>query len=211
MAPPRVVMGLITSHIIPQSQLLLTTLSVCPPRMIIHCGEFTARWLPFIVKDVSYLWYVQAGLEEEIVFALLQTVYPRHEIRSAFANGLVVRGWVYMEATMNNHLQQLLRITPGILRNHYGICIQLIPFNEGMELLKMHSKDPLESGKWVQVRRGHYKGDVGYILSVAASEVHLLLIPRVAPDASRSKKKRRTTLELFNHETDEMLAAEVDV
>src|SRR6266498_1814349 len=104
---------------------------------------------------------------------------------------------------MNDHLQRLLRLTPGILRNHCGIHIQLIPFNERLELLKMcHFKDPPELGKWVQVRRGAYKGDVGYVLSVAASEVHLLLIPHLAPDAPCSKKKRRTTLKLFNHETD---------
>jgi transcription elongation factor len=144
-------------------------------------------------------------MEEEIVFLLLQMAYPRHEIRSAFANGSA-RGWVYVEATMNNHLRRLLRLTPGILCNHCGICSQHIPFNEGLALLKMcRLKDPPELGKWVQVRRGTYKGDVGYVLSVAASEVHLLLIPRLAPDASHSKRKRsqpRITPKLFNHETD---------
>ena len=144
-------------------------------------------------------------MEEEIVFLLLQMAYPRHEIRSAFTNGSA-RGWVYVEATMNDHLLRLLRLTPGILWNHCGICSQHIPFNEGLALLKMcRLKDPPELGKWVQVRRGTYKGDVGYVLSVAASEVHLLLIPHLAPDASRSKRKRsqpRITPKLFNHETD---------
>jgi hypothetical protein len=62
-----------------------------------------------------------------------------------------------------------------------------------------------ELGKWVKVRRGIYKGDVGYVLSVAASEVHLLFIPRLAPlDASHSKRKRlqtSLTLKLFKLET----------
>jgi hypothetical protein len=68
------------------------------------------------------------------------------------------------------------------------------------------SKDPPELGKWVQVRRGTYKGDVGYVLSVGASEVHLLLIPRLPlMDQPHSKRKRTgtrpTSLKLFDHET----------
>ena len=145
--------------------------------------------------------FVQAGLEEDIVFLLLQMVQPRHEIRSAFTNGMA-RGWVYVEATMNDPLRRLLRLTPGVLFNRRGICSQHIPFEEGLELLKMGSK---ELGKWVQVQKGLYKGDVGYVLSVAASEVHLLLIPRLAPiDPSSSKRKRsrtRPTPQLFDHET----------
>jgi hypothetical protein len=93
---------------------------------------------------------------------------------------------------MNDHLRRLLRLTPGVLCDRCGICCQHIPFDEGLELLKMCSlEDPPELGKWVQVRKGIYKGDVGYVLSVAASEVHLLLIPRLAPlDASHSTGKR---------------------
>lgn len=143
-------------------------------------------------------------MEEEIIFFLLQMAYPRHEIRSAFANASA-RGWVYVEATMNDHLLRLLRLTPGILCNRCGIISQHIPLNEGLMLLKMCSLNPPELGKWVQVRRGTYKGDVGYVLSVTASEVRLLLIPRLAPDASRSKRKRsqpRITPKLFNHEMD---------
>ena len=141
-------------------------------------------------------------MEEEVIFFILQMVYPRHETRSAFTSGSV-RGWVYLEATMNSHLQRLLRLTPGIIHDCCGICLQHIPLNEGLELLKMHPQDPPELGKWVQVQRGAYKGDIGYVLSVAASEVHLLLIPRLAPDTSRSKRKRsqpRIPLKLFDHE-----------
>ena len=147
--------------------------------------------------------FIQAGLEEEIVFFILQMVYPRHETRSAFTSGSA-RGWVYLEATMNDHLQRLLRLTPGILCNRCGICFQHIPVNEGLELLKMLG-DPPELGKWVQVKRGTYKGDLGYVLSIAASEVRLLLIPRLAPNASHSKRKHSqpcNPLKLFNHKID---------
>ena len=144
-------------------------------------------------------------MEEDIVFFLLQMVYPRHEIRSAFSGIGSARGWVYVEATMNDHLRRLLRLTPGILCDRCGICFQHVPFSEGLELLKMRSlKNPSELGKWVQVLRGTYKGDVGCVLSIAALEVHLLLIPRLAPKLKRQRSRTRTTPKLFNHETDKL-------
>ena len=106
---------------------------------------------------------------------------------------------------MNDHLRRLLRLTPGIFCDRCGICSQRVPFNEGLELLKMRSVNkPPELGKWVQVLRGTYKGDVGYILSVASSEVHLLLIPCFAPKLKRQHSQTRTTPKLFNHETDKL-------
>lgn len=164
----------------------------------------------FIFKHVSFLRCIQAGLEEEIVFFLLQMVHPQHETRSAFVSGWA-RGWVYVEATMNDLLRRLLRLTPGVLCNRNGICVQHIPLDEGLELLKFSSKDPPGLGKLVQVRRGTYKGDIGFVSSVATSNVRLLLIPRPAPgDSSRSKRTRsriRPTLKLFNHETDKQYYA----
>ena len=38
-----------------------------------------------------------------------------------------------------------------------------------------------EVGKWVQVRKGSYKGDVGYVKSTDSLGVHLLLVPRMLP------------------------------
>jgi hypothetical protein len=128
-------------------------------------------------------------------------VYLQHEI---FAIGSA-RGWMYVEATMNDHLRWLLCLTPGIFCDHCGICSQHIPFNEGLELLKMRSlKNPPELAKWVQDLRGTYKGDIGYILSVTASEVHLLLIPCLAPKLKRQHSWTCTTPKLFNYETDKL-------
>ena len=162
----------------------------------------------FLVKYIFYLRYVQSGsMEEEIVFFLLQMVHPRHEVRSAFAVPSV-KGWVYLEATMNDQLQRLLRLTPGVLHNRCGICVQRISSDEGLALLKMRPlEDPPESGKWVQVRRGLYKDDFSYVLSAltALMEVCLLLISWLAPlDTSPSKRKRtwtRPTPILFDQET----------
>ena len=65
-------------------------------------------------------------------------------------------------------------------------------------------RDLSQAGKWVQVRKGTYKGDVGHVLSTTDSEVVLLLIPRMAPpNLSPLKRKRIETFPtaLFNHET----------
>ncbi len=110
---------------------------------------------------------------------------------------------------MNGPLCSLLRLTPGVLQNRCGLCSQCIPTGEGLELLKMHSlRGPPQVGKWVQVLRGPYKGDVGHVSSITASELHLLLIPRLAPlpvDQLNLKRKRPnahcTILKLFDHET----------
>jgi hypothetical protein len=138
-------------------------------------------------------------LEEEIIFFLLQLAAPRHELRSVFTRGSI-RGWVYLEATMNDDLRYLLKHTPGV-----GTVYQPIEFKDWVSMLTMHdSKGVPEVGKWVEVRRGIYKGDVGYIHSVEDWGVQLLLVPRLPPpalDIPHSKRKRthsRATPALFD-------------
>jgi hypothetical protein len=59
-------------------------------------------------------------------------------------------------------------------------------------------------GKWVQVLKGTYKGDVGYVLSTASWGLELLLVPRLSlPDQLGSKRKRSPTMALFDEETRE--------
>jgi hypothetical protein len=72
--------------------------------------------------DILQIPFVQIGLEEEIVFFLLQKVSPRHELRSAIAPASV-RGWVYLEATLNEVLRNLLCLTPGVIRDRYGLVL----------------------------------------------------------------------------------------
>ena len=55
---------------------------------------------------------------------------------------------------------------------------------------------------WVQVLKGTYKGDVGYVLSSGSWGLEVLLVPRLSlPDQSGSKRKR--SMALFDHETRE--------
>lgn len=132
-------------------------------------------------------------MEEEVVFFLLQKTAPHHEIRAAFAPpGL--RGWVYLEATMNGQLRSLLNLTPGVVRTR--LDCQGITHEDGMKLLQMR-QFPLQEyvGNWVQVRKGLYKGDVGYVHSAGSWDIRLFLIPRLPPpqDTSVSCPKRKRT------------------
>jgi ribosomal protein L24 len=141
-------------------------------------------------------------------------VAERHEIRSAFAHGSI-RGWVYLEATMNEHLRKLLSLTPGVNRDRCGLVTQHIPVNEGLKLLTMCSlTDPPTAGEWVQILKGTYKGDVGHVLLTASGRAQLLLVPRLSPpDVSHLKRKRsqpRPPLALFGIEVAFHILPEVD-
>jgi len=48
------------------------------------------------------------------MFSLLQLAAPQHELCSAFTWGSVC-SWVYLETTMNEHINRLLKLTPGIV------------------------------------------------------------------------------------------------
>jgi hypothetical protein len=95
---------------------------------------------------------------------------------------------------MNHNLHHLLQRTPGVIVCSSGIISQPIPFEEWLPLLKMQgSKDLPKVGKWVEVQKGIYKGDAGYVDSVDTWGVQLLLIPRLPPKPSYvlpSKRKR---------------------
>jgi hypothetical protein len=145
-------------------------------------------------------------MEEEIVFFLLQMTAPRHEIRAAFAPAGLT-GWVYLEATMNEHLRNMLKLTPGVFR-HF-LDYKAITHEDGKKLLQLRQFVlPEYVGKWVQVRKGDYKGDVGYVLSAEPWGVRLLLIPRLPPphntyDSRLKRKRSRLHSEptLFDHKS----------
>jgi transcription elongation factor len=137
-------------------------------------------------------------LEEELVFFILQVVMPEHELRSIFTRGSI-RGWVYVEATMNNQLLHLLKRAPGVVRLKTGIIQHQIDFKDWVKMLTMKDeKKDVAIGQWVRVCKGTYKGDVGYVDSIENwGGVSLLLVPRLplprGPDSLQSKRKRSTT------------------
>jgi hypothetical protein len=134
------------------------------------------------------------GLEEEAVFSLLQRVDKQYRVRSAFTRGSI-RGWVYLEAHMDTNVIQLLGHTPGIILNRQGVIRQRIDFSDWTKLLKMTTPSVIVKLKeWVRVCRGTYRGDIGFVISVEAWGVEVLLIPRLQLDnvelAPPLKRKR---------------------
>jgi len=127
---------------------------------------------------------------------LLQLAAPQHELCSAFTWGSI-HGWVYLEMTMNKHINCLLKITPGIVCCRTGIIQEQIDFKDWMKLLTMKDvKTNVDVGKWVWVCRGTYKGEVGYVLALKLWGVCLLLVPRLPPPnltGSTLKRKRSAT------------------
>jgi hypothetical protein len=138
-------------------------------------------------------------MEEEIVFFLLQTVGPRHQLRSAFMHNSI-RGWVYLETTMNNDLIRHLRLSPGVVHHNTDIIREQVDFADWTKVLSQHDSNTnsnLAVGDWVSVRKGTYKGDVGYVAAVENwGGVSLLLVPCLPgpchPGSSLSKRKCST-------------------
>ena len=120
-------------------------------------------------------------MEQEIVFFLLQTVAPHHQLRSVFMHNSI-RGWVYLETTMNEDLIRHLQLSPGVVNRHNADIIwEQVDFADWTTVLSQHNSDTnsnLAVGDWVQVHKGTYKGDVGYVVAVENwGGVSLLLVP----------------------------------
>ena len=108
------------------------------------------------------------GLEEEAVFSLLQRVTSDHRIRSAFTRGSF-RGSIYVEGVLDTNTTFLLSSTPGIIRKRSGIVRHAINPSDWVKLLTM--KDPMtvvEAHQWIRVRKGVYKGELGFVTDVEA-------------------------------------------
>lgn len=106
---------------------------------------------------------------------------------------------------MNAHLQKLLTITSGVFFGPTGLILQRIDLEDGLKLLRPQQ---IDAGQWVQVRRGRYKGDVGFVSSTETWGAWVLLIPRLSSGATiLSNSGSRPTPALFGNSglLDEML------
>ena len=136
-------------------------------------------------------------MEHELVFFLMQTAVPCHQLRSAFMRNSI-HGWVYLETTMNKDLVQHLLLSPGVVRRNAGIIREQVDFADWTKVLSQHNSAPnsnLAVGDWVRVLKGTYKGDVGYVAAVENwGGLSLLLVPRLPAssylDSSLLKRKR---------------------
>ncbi|KAF9468225.1 hypothetical protein BDZ94DRAFT_1294297 [Collybia nuda] len=151
------------------------------------------------------------GRERDAVFFLLNNTDSQHQIRSAFSQDSI-HGWFYIEGTMNADLSALLQSSPLIFRPQDGITG--IRLEEWVSLLKMRYAEEVPSaGGWVTIRRGLYRGDVGYVSSVQNwGKLNVLLLPCLPPprNGDSSKKRKRGTLRsepgLFDDEKQDQIA-----
>jgi hypothetical protein len=132
------------------------------------------------------------GLEEEAVFSLLERG-TQHQIRSAFTRGSI-RGAIYVEGNLDADMISLLSLTPGIILKRSGVVRQLIDPSDWVKLLTM--QDPISvanAGQWIRVRKGVYKGDLGFVTRVEAWGTEVLVVPRLktpTPQADTSLKRK---------------------
>lgn len=98
---------------------------------------------------------------------------------------------------MNEHMNRLLKLTPGIVSRRTGIIREQIDFQDWTKMLTMNDiETDVDVGRWVRVRKGTYKGDIGYVIASESWGVRLLLVPRLSPPnlASSSLKRKRSAI-----------------
>ena len=75
-----------------------------------------------------------------------------------------------MEGNLDANMNSILRSTPGIICNKTGVVCQLVDPSDWVKLLTMH--DPtivVKAGQWIQVCKGVYKGNLGFVMDVETS------------------------------------------
>ena len=85
-----------------------------------------------------------------------------------------------MEGNLDANMISILRSTPGIVCNKNGIVFQLVVPSNWVKLLTMH--DPtmvVKAGQWIQVYKGVYKGNLGFVMDVETWRAHVLVIPHL--------------------------------
>ncbi|KAF8973571.1 hypothetical protein BDZ97DRAFT_1751601 [Flammula alnicola] len=146
-------------------------------------------------EDDYPLWKVDCriGTEELAVISLTKTARDKHGLRSAFTRGSI-RGGIYLECKMNHHLIRLLELTPGIIRSQLGIRRRLVEPSDYMSTLTIKNvKVDISVGDWIQVKKGLYRGDIGFVASTCNWGVRVLLVPRVASTPMGSTQKRKAS------------------
>jgi hypothetical protein len=103
-----------------------------------------------------------------------------------------------VEGILDADMISLLSLTPGVIRKQSGLVRQVINPSDWVKLLTM--QDPttvVEAGQWIRVRKGVYKGDLGFVTHVEAWGARVLVVPRLkipTPQEATSLKRKRTVI-----------------
>jgi len=143
------------------------------------CCRVSLSIISIIIETYSLM---QLGLEEEAIFFLLQMASSQHQLWSAFMCGSI-HGWIYLETLINEDLNRLLKCMPGIVQQQNGVIWEQVDFGDWTKMLTMvDSQTSIGVGKWAQVCRGLYKGDIGYVSAVENwSQPSLGALPATSP------------------------------
>ncbi|KAH9476619.1 Transcription elongation factor SPT5 [Psilocybe cubensis] len=133
----------------------------------------------------------KVGYEEIAVASLLKNSRREHHIRSAFSRSSV-HGYIYLECLMDQPMIDLIKRSPGIIVKTTDVLLSPIDKNEAQQLLYMGGDiTNLSVGKWLKVKRGVYKGDVGFVVSKGSWGVSMLMIPRYEYVSTKTKSSRK--------------------
>lgn len=132
-------------------------------------------------------------------------------LSTAFTRG-PIRGCIFIEADMTSELANLIYCTPGIMKRGGKPIIKFVPIEDRIKTITLPKDLELRFtvGQWIQVTKGTYKGDIGYVKELKAwGGVQLILVPRLRlPVATSTKiqgKRQRTVsppdLALFDTST----------
>jgi transcription elongation factor len=81
-----------------------------------------------------------------------------------------------VESVLDADMTSLLSLTPGIIQKQSGVVCQMIDPSDWVKLLTM--QDPITAvatGQWIRVRKGAYKGDLGFVADVNARGARVLV------------------------------------
>ncbi len=133
----------------------------------------------------------QRGQEQEVVWRLLNKMQAEEspDVASVF---YVPKspGRVYFEA---RSLEAVRTLCHGLVFLYFRSHV-FVPLTERIALLQVGKSDPLiEAGTWVKVKDGHYKDDIGRVVSVFGSHDAVVVALRSRENllnVSSSKRKR---------------------
>lgn len=143
------------------------------------------------MKSIVISASLQVGLEYNAMESLFRTAQNRHQVRSVVLRDSIP-GYIYVEATMNMDLINLLLITPGILQSKGRKLIKTgIPCSEFTDIFRMDDESTqFRKGVWVNIKQGLYRGDVGLVVGSKDWFIEVLVVPRLAKTRRNPQKRK---------------------
>jgi hypothetical protein len=128
-----------------------------------------------------------------VVYTLFQLVKDRTDVLSAAFTCGPIPGGIFIEANLKPDILNTICHIPGIMKRGGKPIVKFIPIEDHIGLIRLPKDMELRFtvGQWVQVTKGIYKGDLGYVKGLKPwGGVQLLLVPRIKLPASSLQQKQ---------------------